>query len=76
MKKDATLAAGSSIHVHLPNNILTTSLNRSFPAAGLGAAVATATVTPVKLLSQLYPGQEMTVAGFCQEFDLSENIHN
>lgn len=74
MKKDATPAAGPSIHVHLPNNIPTTSLDGSFPAAG--AAVATATVTPVKLLSQPYPGQEMTVAGFCQEFDLSENIRN
>lgn len=75
MKNDATV--GPSIHVHLPNNIPTALLDGSFPGAAAavsGATVATATVTPVKLLSQPYPGQEMTVAEFCQEFDLSENI--
>jgi hypothetical protein len=75
MKNDAT--AGPSIHLHLPNNIPTALLDGSLPgAAATGVATAAVTVTPVKLLSQPYPGQEMTVAVFCQEFDLSENIHN
>jgi hypothetical protein len=77
MKNDAT--AGPSIHLHLPNNIPTTLLDGSLPQAGAavsGANVATATVTPVKLLSQPHPGQEMTVAVFCQAFDLSKNICN
>lgn len=76
MKNEAT--AGPTIHVHLPNNIPTALLDGSIPgaAATASAGVGTATVTPVKLLSQPYPGQEMTVAVFCQEFDLSENIRN
>ena len=71
MKNDAT--AGPSIHVHLPNNIPTAPLDGSVPGAAVTQA---ATVIPVKLLSQPYPGQEMTVAVFCREFDLSENIRN
>jgi hypothetical protein len=72
MKNDAT--AGPSIYVHLPSNIPTALLDRSFP--GAAAPLAGATVTSVKLLSQPYLGQEMTVTEFCLEFDLSKNICN
>jgi hypothetical protein len=75
--KNSDATAGPSIHLHLPNNIPAALLDGSLPGAPVaGAAVAAATVTAVKLLSQPYSGQEMTVAGFCQEFDLSENICN
>jgi len=73
----ANSGPGPSFHLHLPSNIPATLL-RGAPAASNNhpALVAISTAALLKLLNQPHPGQEMTIAAFCKQFDLSENVCN
>ena len=46
------------------------------PAVATASSAMPTVVAPVKLLNQPHPGPEMMVAAFCQQFELSESIHN
>jgi hypothetical protein len=61
-----------AFHLHLPNNIPATLLGGA-PIAADNPPPAVLS-TPLKLLNQPHPGQEMTVAAFCEKFDLGEQI--